>query len=110
MRSFCRASSSRYFSASDTMRSISSLESRPLSFVIVILLDLPPALSVAFTFSTPFASRSNTTSICGVPRGAGGMPSSWNLPKLLLSFVSWRSPSNTWISTPGWLSAYVEKV
>ena len=32
-----------------------------------------------------------------------------NLPRRLLSFVRARSPSNTWMSTPGWLSAYVEK-
>jgi hypothetical protein len=32
----------------------------------------------------PFASMSNVTSICGMPRGAGGMPVSWNLPSDLL--------------------------
>ena len=32
----------------------------------------------------PFASMSNVTSICGMPRGAGGMPTSWNLPSVLL--------------------------
>ena len=28
---------------------------------------------------------SNVTSICGTPRGAGGMPASWNLPSVRLS-------------------------
>ena len=42
--------------------------------------------------------------------GMGGMPSKLNLPSRLLSFVMERSPSKTWMSTPGWLSAYVEKV
>ena len=32
----------------------------------------------------PFASMSNVTSICGMPRGAGGIPVSWNLPSDLL--------------------------
>ena len=33
-----------------------------------------------------------------------------NLPRRLLSFVSWRSPSKTWISTTCWLSTAVEKM
>jgi len=53
---------------------------------------------------------SNVTSICGTPRGAGGIPDSSNLPSRLLSLVMARSPSNTWISTPGWLSEYVVNV
>ena len=36
------------------------------------------------TLMIPFASMSNVTSICGMPRGAGGMPTSWNLPSVLL--------------------------
>ena len=32
----------------------------------------------------PLASMSKATSICGMPRGAGGMPVSWNLPSDLL--------------------------
>ena len=51
---------------------------------------------------------SNVTSICGTPRGAGGMPDRSNVPSGWLSFVIARSPSNTWMCTPGWLSAYVE--
>src|SRR5271170_2709880 len=58
----------------------------------------------------PSASRSNDTTIWGTPRGAGGMPESSNLPRRLLSLVRARSPSKTWIKTPGWLSEKVEKV
>jgi hypothetical protein len=32
----------------------------------------------------PFASMSNATSICGTPRGAGGIPVRLNLPSVLL--------------------------
>ena len=56
------------------------------------------------------ASMSNVTSICGTPRGAGGMPVSWNLPSVLLSFAIGRSPCVTWTSTDDWLSAAVENV
>jgi hypothetical protein len=77
------------------MRSISSFERRPLSFVIVMRFDLPVVLSDADTFRIPLASMSNVTSICGTPRGAGGMPESSNLPRRLLSFVRARSPSKT---------------
>jgi len=35
----------------------------------------------------PLASRSKVTSICGTPRGAGGIPVSSNLPRRLLSLV-----------------------
>mmetsp|Transcript_110152 Transcript_110152/g.284650 ORF Transcript_110152/g.284650 Transcript_110152/m.284650 type:complete len:210 (+) Transcript_110152:528-1157(+) len=92
------------------MRSISAWERRPFSLVMVIWLDLPVDLSCADTLRMPLASMSKVTSICGTPRGAGGMPSRWNLPSKLLSFVMARSPSKTWMSTPGWLSAYVVKV
>ena len=53
---------------------------------------------------------SNVTSICGVPRGAGGMSVNWNLPMLLLSLENSRSPCSTWMSTASWLSAAVEKI
>ena len=36
------------------------------------------------------------------------MPDSSNLPSMLLSLVRDLSPSYTWMSTPGWLSEYVE--
>ena len=57
------------------------------------------ALSTADTDTMPFASISKVTSICGTPRGAGAMPTSENLPRVLLSFANSRSPCNTWIST-----------
>merc|ERR1719181_16510 len=97
-------------SASSTMRSISSWERRPLSFLMVILFSLPVDFSMAETLRIPLASMSKVTSICGWPRGMGGIPSGLNLPSRLLSLVIERSPSKTWMSTPGWLSAYVEKV
>jgi len=34
----------------------------------------------------PLASISKVTSICGTPRGAGGMPSKWNFPIVLIIF------------------------
>ena len=49
-----------------------------------ICCSLPLALSFADTLMIPFASMSNDTSICGMPRGAGGIPTSWNLPSVLL--------------------------
>lgn len=49
------------------------------------------------TCRIPLASISNVTSICGTPRGAGGIPVKSNLPSGWLSFVIGRSPSNTWI-------------
>jgi hypothetical protein len=56
------------------MRSISSL-ARPLDGMICIACCRLVALSRALTFRMPLASMSNVTSICGTPRGAGGMPS-----------------------------------
>jgi hypothetical protein len=50
-------------SASASMRSISSLERRPLSLVMTILLVLPVPFSRAETFMIPLASRSKVTSI-----------------------------------------------
>jgi hypothetical protein len=38
------------------------------------LLLLARALSFAVTFTMPLASMSKVTSICGMPRGAGGCP------------------------------------
>ncbi|MCG3135090.1 MAG: hypothetical protein HMLKMBBP_02593 [Planctomycetes bacterium] len=65
--------------------------------------------SFAVTLRMPFASMSNATSIRGTPRGADGMPASWNLPSVRLSRAIGRSPWRTWTSTAGWLSAAVEK-
>ena len=58
----------------------------------------------------PLASMSKPTSICGSPRGAGGIPVSWNLPSDLLWAAISRSPWSTWISTEDWLSSAVEKI
>ncbi|RMX46422.1 hypothetical protein pdam_00000611 [Pocillopora damicornis] len=54
----CKSSSALYFSASRTMRSISSLDNLPLSLVMVILFSRPVLLSTAETFKIPFASMS----------------------------------------------------
>merc|ERR1719502_1684219 len=75
-------------SASSTMRSISSWDNRPLSFLIVIFCSLPVLFSTAETLRMPFASISKVTSICGWPRGMGGMPSKLNFPNRLLSLVT----------------------
>ena len=87
---------------------ISSSES-PEPDLISIFCSLPVPRSLAETLRMPLASMSNATSICGMPRGAGGMPVSWNLPSDLLYWAISRSPCSTWISTEGWLSSAVEK-
>ena len=71
---------------------------------------LPVPRSFAETWMMPFESISNVTSIWGMPRGAGGIPVSWNLPSVKLSFASARSPWPTWISTLVCPSAAVEKI
>ena len=70
--------------------------------------SLPVPRSFADTFTIPFASISNVTSICGTPLLAGGIPSRRNWPRDLLSFANCLSPCTTWISTAVWLSAAVE--
>ena len=77
---------------------------------ILMFCSLPVPLSFAETFRIPLASISKVTSTWGIPLGAGGMPSKWNLPIVLLSFAMGLSPCKTWISTDGWLSAAVEKL
>ena len=57
--------------------------------------SLPVARSLALTCRIPFASMSNVTSTCGTPRGAGGIPVSWNRPIVLLSPAIGRSPWRT---------------
>lgn len=59
--SLCCSSSSWYLSASFTIRSMSSLLSRPLSLVIVILFSVFVDLSTAETFKIPLASMSKVT-------------------------------------------------
>ena len=51
---------------------------------------------------------SKVTSICGTPRGAGGMPTRSNWPSILLSAAISRSPWNTRMVTAFWLSSAVE--
>ena len=75
-----------------------------------ICCSLPVPWSFAETLMMPLASMSNVTSICGTPRGAGGMPTSWNLPSVLLNAAISGSPWSTCISTDGWLSSAVEKI
>ena len=77
---------------------------------MVIFCSRLVAVSRAWTFKMPLASMSKATSICGMPRGAGGIPTRWNLPSVRLSRAMGRSPCRTWISTEVWLSEAVEKV
>ena len=64
------------------------------------------------TFTMPFASMSKLTSICGTPRGAGGIPTRLNRPSDFTPGDSTVSPSpcRTLISTCVWLSAAVVNV
>jgi hypothetical protein len=48
-------------------------------------LHLAGAQVLGADVTMPLASMSNVTSICGTPRGAGGMPTSWKRPSVLLS-------------------------
>ena len=93
--------------ASAFIFSISSLL-KPLPASILIFCSLPVPLSFACTLKIPFASISKVTSIWGTPLGAGGIPSKLKIPKLLFWLAIGRSPCNTWIWTPGWLSLAVE--
>ena len=51
---------------------------------------------------------SKVTSICGTPRGAGGMSVRSKRPSDLLSAARWRSPCSTWIVTADCPSSAVE--
>ena len=75
-----------------------------------IACSLPVALSLAVTLTMPLASMSKPTSICGTPRGAGGMPTRSNWPSILLSAAISRSPGTRGWLTAVWLSSAVEKV
>ncbi len=89
---------------------LTSSSDRPEPPSILICCSLPVPRSFAVTWMIPFASMSNETSTCGMPRAAGGMPTSWNLPSVLLNDAISDSPCRTWISTDGWLSSAVVKV
>ena len=74
---------------------------------MTIFCSRPVAWSLAWTLRMPFASMSNVTSIFGMPRGAGRMPSRMKRPIDLLPEATGRSPWSTWISTLPWLSSAV---
>ncbi len=82
------------------MRSMSSFPSA-VPPVIVMACSLPVPRSFALTCTMPLASMSNVTSICGRPRGAGGIPTSWNVPSILFRYAMSLSPWSTLISTLG---------
>ena len=77
---------------------------------MVIFCSLLVPLSLALTLTMPLASMSKVTSICGTPRGAGGICSRLNWPSSLLSPAISRSPWKTRIVTAFWLSSAVEKI
>ncbi|AIB13213.1 hypothetical protein ABAZ39_14720 (plasmid) [Azospirillum argentinense] len=70
-------SSSACASASLTILWMSASD-RPPEAWMRICCSLPVALSFAVTLTMPLASMSKVTSICGTPRGAGGMPTRSN--------------------------------
>src|SRR5204863_4469914 len=78
-----RCASSACASASAIIWSTSS-GFRPEPPSILICCSFPVPRSLADTLMIPFASMSKVTSISGMPRGAGGLPTSWNLPSVLL--------------------------
>ena len=75
---------------------------------MVIAWVRPVPLSLALTETMPLASMSKVTSICGMPRGAGGICSRLNWPRILLSAAISRSPWKQRIVTAFWLSSAVE--
>src|SRR6202165_34634 len=77
-------SSAALASASLTIFWMSASDSPPDAW-IRICCSLPVALSFADTLTMPLASMSKVTSICGIPRGEGGMPIRSNWPRTLLS-------------------------
>src|SRR5438270_149960 len=72
------------------MRSISASLSPPDAWMRICC-SLPVPLSFAWTLTMPLASMSKVTSICGTPRGAGGMPTRSKLPSSLLSAAIFQS-------------------
>ena len=87
-------SSSACNSASFTICSTSS-SVKPEPALISMRCSLPVALSLAETCKIPFESISNSTSICGIPRGAGLMPCKSKRPKDLFAEAISRSPCKT---------------
>ena len=87
-----RASTSSFLCLSCSSNCFASLTIFLTSFsasfveaVMVIFCSFPVPRSFAETFRIPEASISNVTSIWGTPRGAGGMPTRLNCPRLTLS-------------------------
>mmetsp|Transcript_80728 Transcript_80728/g.233462 ORF Transcript_80728/g.233462 Transcript_80728/m.233462 type:complete len:390 (+) Transcript_80728:69-1238(+) len=102
-------SSSASSSASWIIVSIRSALTRPCSATERTSLE-PLLVSSAVTVRIAFSSTLKVTSICEVPRCAGKMPPSLNLPRRWLLLVSSRSPSKTLMSKAGWLSRCVVTV
>ena len=65
---------------------------KPLEELIFTFCSMPLPRSLADTDTIPFESISKETSICGIPRGAGGMPTSSKTARDLLSLAKSRSP------------------
>src|ERR1700733_8349591 len=111
---FLASTASRRFLSSAALASASltifwmSASDRPPEAWIRICCSLPVALSLADTLTMPLASISKVTSICGIPRGDGGMPIRSNWPRTLLSAAISRSPWKTRMVTAFWLSSAVE--
>jgi len=66
---------------------------------MVIFCSFLVARSLAETWMMPLASMSKVTSIWGMPRGAGGIPTRVNRPRDTLSLAMGLSPCRTLIST-----------
>jgi hypothetical protein len=56
-------------------------------------------LNAGYKYSSVKRAKVALTSTCGIPRGAGGIPSNINLPSDLLSAAIGRSPCTICIST-----------
>ena len=91
MTSFFFLSSSANFSASCFNFSISSFDNFEPASIVIFASFLVPR-SVAVTLRIPLASISNFTSICGIPRGAGGKSVRLKLPSDTLSTAIGLSP------------------
>lgn len=81
---------------------------KPEEALITMFCCLPVALSLAVTFKIPFASMSKITSICGIPRGAGGMSCRSKRPNDLLSRAISTFTLPLCTVTAVWLSSAVE--
>ena len=89
------------------MRSISSWESRPLSLVMVILFSLAGGLIYRRHVEDAVGVDVEADVDLRAGRGASaGCRARLNFPEeVVVARSCERSPSKTWINTPGWLSA-----